>query len=186
MKRSFGVCLILAALSWAVIGCMKESKDSTNKGENGTPTPSGTAPPSDGTLTAVNFDGVEAAIAANKGKVVLIDCWATWCGPCVASFPKLVEKHKHYAEKGLAVMSLSVDDQGDTDEVIAFLQKNGATFTNMHLQRDAAAQKKMQQRFLYKGSIPHAVLFDKTGERVWAGHPMDPKLESKIVAELDK
>src|SRR5690348_10360533 len=61
------------------------------------------------TVTPCKFDGVEAALEAAKGKVVLVDCWATWCGPCVASFPRLVEKHNKYSAKGLAVISLSLD-----------------------------------------------------------------------------
>jgi thiol-disulfide isomerase/thioredoxin len=73
--------------------------------------------------------------------VVLIDCWATWCGPCVASFPLLVEKHKKYADKGLAVISLSTDDVDDSRAVLTFLVKQKATFTNLHMPLDAAGFK---------------------------------------------
>src|SRR4051812_20451114 len=119
------LALPLAALG---VGC--------SKGGNSTgarPLPTGAVPPSDGTLTACGYEGVEAAIAAAKGKVVLIDCWATWCGPCVQSFPELVKKHEKYGPKGLAVISLSLDDSSDSEEVEAFLKKRGANFTNIHL-----------------------------------------------------
>ena len=132
------------------------------------------------------FDGVEKAIADAKGKVVLIDCWAQWCPPCVASFPKLVEKHQKYGAKGLAVISLSTDKVVDSPKVIAFLKKNNATFTNLHMPMDAAAQQGLIDKFAFKGGIPHAVLFDRTGKRVWTGHPMEPKLPPLIEAELAK
>jgi thiol-disulfide isomerase/thioredoxin len=152
------------------------------------PTPDDAAPPTPGEVAvkAVRFDGVEKAIADAKGKVVLVDCWATWCGPCVASFPKLVEKHQQYGSQGLAVMSLSLDRPADAGKVLPFLQNHNATFTNLHLTMDQAAQKGLQEKFAYKNAIPHAVLFDKTGKRVWSGHPMDPKLTPMIEAELAK
>lgn len=137
-------------------------------------------------VTRCKFDGVEKAIADAKGKVVLIDCWATWCPPCVASFPKLVEKHQKYASKGLAVISLSTDKVADAPKVLPFLQKMNASFTNLHMPLDAAGQKGLQEKFEYRNAIPHAVLFDKTGKRVWSGHPMDPKLTALIEAELAK
>jgi thiol-disulfide isomerase/thioredoxin len=149
---------------------------------------SGPSAPGSGEVAVkqVRFDGVESALADAKGKVVLIDCWATWCGPCVASFPKLVEKHEQYADKGLAVISLSTDKAADANKVIDFLKRNRATFLNLHLPLDAAAAKSLQEKFAYKNAIPHAVLFSKTGERVWAGHPMDKNLTALIEAELAK
>jgi thiol-disulfide isomerase/thioredoxin len=132
------------------------------------------------------FDTVEKTIADAKGKVVLIDCWATWCPPCVASFPKLVEKHNKYGTKGLLVISLSTDRPADAPKVLPFLQKMNATCTNLHMTMDAAAQKGLTEKFGYKNAIPHAVLFDKSGKRVWVGHPMDPKLTTQIETELAK
>lgn len=154
----------------------------------GTTTPEAATSRSPGNVevSLCKFDGIEKAIGKAKGKVVLIDCWATWCGPCVASFPKLVEKHQKYAGKGLSVISLSTDTPADGGKVIAFLKKQNATFLNLHMPLDAAAQKGLQEKFAYHNAIPHAVLFDRTGSRVWAGHPMDPKLTSLIETELTK
>jgi hypothetical protein len=71
-------------------------------------------------------------------------------------------------------------------KVIAFLKRNNATFTNLHMPLDAAAQKGLVEKFAFKNAIPHAVLFDKTGTRVWAGHPINPQLVSLIERELAK
>jgi cytochrome c biogenesis protein CcmG/thiol:disulfide interchange protein DsbE len=49
-------------------------------------------------------------LASQKGKVILLDFWATWCGPCVVEIPWFVEFQSRYGSKGLAVVGISVDD----------------------------------------------------------------------------
>jgi thiol-disulfide isomerase/thioredoxin len=51
-------------------------------------------------LTIGTTPGVEAFIQNAKGSVVLVDFWATWCGPCVKKFPALVKLHQEYGPKG--------------------------------------------------------------------------------------
>src|SRR5262249_1606730 len=76
----------------------------------------------------------KARIASNgKAKYTLVDAWATTCGPCKENFPHLVEMHHKYGSKGLAVMSLSLDDPTDTKAVASaekFLSEKKAVFTN--------------------------------------------------------
>jgi thiol-disulfide isomerase/thioredoxin len=131
-------------------------------------------------------DAVEAAIAAGKGKVVLVDCWATWCPPCVASFPKLVEEHRKYADRGLVVIGVSLDDPSDADKVSAFLARREATFTNFLLKSGGAAKSRLMDKLGFESAIPHAALFGRSGERVWAGYPADGELAERIAAELAK
>lgn len=74
----------------------------------------------------------------NKGKVILVDCWATWCGPCMEGFPKTVALHEKFKQKGFVVVGVSFDDQGENDEekkaehksALAFLTKQKANFKN--------------------------------------------------------
>src|SRR5262245_40794760 len=61
-------------------------------------------------VRVVDKAGYDKVIAANKGKVVVVDCWATWCVPCRKAFPKTVELSKTYAEQGVVVVSLSFDE----------------------------------------------------------------------------
>jgi len=87
------------------------------------------------TLEAVRFDTFRArvAAAARTSKYVLVDAWASNCGPCKENFPHLVQMHKKYASKGLAVMSASLDDRDDpkaVEEARKFLKEKGATFPN--------------------------------------------------------
>ncbi|HUR53407.1 MAG TPA: thioredoxin-like domain-containing protein [Gemmataceae bacterium] len=189
-------CVSVVALG-VLAGCNKQPTGTASTGKaDPAPAPKSSVavkeapniPPPSGPVKVApcKFDAVEKTIADAKGKVVLIDCWATWCPPCVSSFPKLVEKHQKYGSKGLAVVSVSLDRSSDAGKVLAFLQKQNATFTNLHLTVDAAAQKGLTDKFAYEGGIPHAVLFDKSGKRVWSGHPMDPELAPLIEAELAK
>ncbi|MCS6865714.1 MAG: redoxin family protein [Gemmataceae bacterium] len=145
------------------------------------------------TVTEVKIDGLKKAIADNKGKVVLVDFWATWCGPCKKKFPHFVATHAKYASKGLVCMSVSMDPRGKDDkydkgEVLKFLREAKATFPNYvllnYLQDDAA----VEQFFGLEGGIPFMALFDKTGQRIWTSEQWAEKewTEQQYHAELDK
>lgn len=138
-------------------------------------------------LVHCRFDKVEAALSAAKGKVVLVDCWARWCPPCIQSFPKLVEKHTKYGSRGLVCMSVSLDSGRKAYtpvQVLAFLQSQNATFQNFYLTDLRADASAMDARFGKIEGIPHAVLFNKQGKKIWEGHPMSPEVITKIETEL--
>ncbi len=147
-------------------------------------------PAKDVDVTEVRVADFAKAIKDQKGKVVLIDCWATWCAPCVKKFPHLVEVHKKYAEKGLVCVSLSMDKLGDEDEykkekVLKFLQDKKATFPNF-----IVAEPKKDEEALLKligdyEAIPYMVMFDRSGKKVWASDEK-PKLTDEQLDELIK
>ncbi|HEY2159029.1 MAG TPA: TlpA disulfide reductase family protein, partial [Isosphaeraceae bacterium] len=71
-------------------------------------------------LVKVPYNDFIAKIAANKGpKLTMVDLWATWCVPCKENFPHVVEMHKKYADKGLAVVSLCLDDPDQPNKIAA-------------------------------------------------------------------
>jgi thiol-disulfide isomerase/thioredoxin len=91
-------------------------------------------------LEPVKFDEFLSRIAANKrAKLTMVDCWATWCGPCKENFPHVVEMHRKYGDKGLAVVSMSFDDPKDAKQVAEakkFLDEKKAVFTNFLLDEE--------------------------------------------------
>lgn len=138
-------------------------------------------------VTEVKAAELAKALQAHKGKVVLVDCWATWCPPCVKGFPHLVDRHKKYADKGLVCVSLSLDkleeEDYKKDKVLKFLKDKGAAFPNY-----IAADPKKEEEALVKilgdcSAIPYMVMFDKAGKKVWASDET-PKLTEEQIDKL--
>jgi cytochrome c biogenesis protein CcmG/thiol:disulfide interchange protein DsbE len=63
-------------------------------------------------VTLKDLDGKELSLAQYKGKVVLINFWATWCGPCLVEIPWLIEMQQKYAAKGFTVLGVAMDEEG--------------------------------------------------------------------------
>lgn len=73
-------------------------------------------------------DGRSLRLSDLKNKPVIVDFWATWCGPCRASMPHLNDMHERYSAKGLTVIGMSVDEAGSAP-VKKFATKLGVKFT---------------------------------------------------------
>src|SRR6202162_2711693 len=82
--------------------------------------PSGGAPAPDVTLK--DLDGKDVSIAQYKGKIVLVNFWATWCEPCKLEIPWLIEMQQKYGAKGFTVLGVAMDDEGRS-VVAPFVQK---------------------------------------------------------------
>jgi len=70
-------------------------------------------------FTIDDMNGKPVRLSDYKGKVILLDFWATWCGPCKAEIPHFVELQREYGPKGLAVLGFSVDDTVDKAKAFA-------------------------------------------------------------------
>jgi peroxiredoxin len=65
-------------------------------------------------LVFKDMNGAEVRLADYKGKVILLNVWATWCGPCELEIPELVEAYSKYKDQGVVVLGLSLDDPAET------------------------------------------------------------------------
>lgn len=65
-------------------------------------------------LTLKDMNGNAVRLADYKGKVIVLNVWATWCGPCQLEIPELVETYAHYKNQGVVVLGVSLDDTAET------------------------------------------------------------------------
>ena len=71
-------------------------------------------------------------LAAYRGEVVLVNVWATWCGPCRIEMPALQALHESYGPRGLHIVAVSIDDPGMEDAIRAFVSEYRLTFEVLH------------------------------------------------------
>jgi thiol-disulfide isomerase/thioredoxin len=117
-------------------------------------------------------------LPATAGKVVLIDFWASWCGPCKASFPSFNRLQEKYAAKGLDIVAIGVDD--DPAKHQAFADKMGAKFPIAHDSAHKAAA------FFGPPTMPSSYLVDRKGiiRYVHSGFK-GGKTEAQYAAEIE-
>ena len=119
-------------------------------------------------LTLKDLDGKDISLAQYRGKVVLVNFWATWCEPCKVEIPELIELQQKYGAKGFTVLGVAMDDEGR--RVVApfvgkerFDVKGGQSQMNypIVIGNDAAADK-------FGGLIgyPTSVLISRDGKQI--------------------
>ena len=113
-------------------------------------------------LELTDIDAFNKYLLAQKGRVVLVDYWATWCTPCVKKFPETVRLFQKYHASDLEVVSVSLDSPEDAASVIGFLKRNKADFTNF-LHRESEGRTGFDEHKI-DGGIPFFTLYDRSGK----------------------
>jgi serine/threonine protein kinase/thiol-disulfide isomerase/thioredoxin len=114
-------------------------------------------------------------LAELRDKVVLVEFWATWCGPCVKGIPHLNRLHEQYGPKGLHILSFTDQSRKGIEP---FLRQTPIRYT-IGAGSDLAAEYGVT-------AIPQAFLIGKDGKVLWRGSPSDEELEKRIAAALDR
>ena len=108
-------------------------------------------------VPALNLAGLTDMLAKNKGKVIMLNFFATWCPPCRVEIPELVSVRKKYAEKDVLIVSLSLDE--DPKVVPPFVEKMKMTYPVYTVDRDVAKAFRVSQ-------IPHNAFYSRDGQLI--------------------
>lgn len=95
-----------------------------------------------------------------KGKVVVVNCWATWCPDCHTGMPDLVELHKKYSNQGVVFIGLTGEDESGLEDIQAFLDRYKVEWPNAYGAIDSSVA--LEARY-----IPRYWVFDRSGKVIW-------------------
>ena len=123
--------------------------------------------------------GSEVDLSKMKGKVILIDFWATWCGPCIAEMPTVIEVYNSYHDKGFDVVGISLDE--DKGALKEFIKTNKMPWPQ-YFDGKGWANEIAQQYGI--GSIPATFLIGKDG-KVVASNLRGKALEEAVAESLE-
>jgi thiol-disulfide isomerase/thioredoxin len=182
MKTTLSKLLAVAVLSGLVASgaAAQEEKAVTLK-------PGDPAPP----LAVSKWVKGEPVKKLEKGKVYVIECWATWCGPCVQAIPHVTELQKKYKDKDLVVIGMNVWENDDA-AVEPFVKKMGDKMDYRVAMDDKSggSRGKMAETWMQaagRNGIPCSFIVDRDTKIAWIGHPMqmDRPLEQIIAGKFD-
>jgi thiol-disulfide isomerase/thioredoxin len=180
----------LAATLFALVGC----SDTTAKQGSGLPgstSPPAASPPTAAlSLRVIDERQLASEIERHRGKVVLVDFWATWCPECLKLMPHTVELQKALGDR-LAVILISVDSPEDDQEIVRqSLARNGVTFDS-YVSRYGGSPRSAEAFDIESAALPNVRVYDRAGalRKVFsAGHvppePFEAEDVEKTVRDL--
>ena len=160
-----------------VVGCAPQGEEAAAPAGAGEQA----APPVEVRLEVVDRAGFDRVLQSHRGEVVLVDFWASWCGPCVQQFPHTVEMSHRHAGDGLAVVSVCMDEPEKRENVLAFLRRQGADIENL-LSGLGGGSAAMEAFEVEGGALPHYKVFDRKGE-LRATFSLDPTAAEQFTPE---
>jgi thiol-disulfide isomerase/thioredoxin len=108
-------------------------------------------------FTLKTIEGQEITLSGLRGKVVLLDFWATWCGPCKESIPHLIHLYKTYQDKGFELVGMSTDKAAEVEAVRRFVNSMDIPYPIIMTPEEVARN--------YKATgLPTTVLIDRNGK----------------------
>ena len=142
-------------------------------------TPSASAP--DFSLRDIN--GKKVSLSDYKGSVVLLNFWATWCGPCQTEMPHLEAMYKELGSRKFVVLAISADDARNASKVKPLIKRNGFTFPVLLDKENSVVGV-----YNPESTLPYNVLINEKGEVIWRKASYAPgeevELKAKVVEAL--
>ena len=136
-------------------------------------------------VTPVTAADIRRAVSNAGAKAVLVNMWATWCGPCREEFPALVRVAHKYQDEGLKVMLVSADDSTDMAAIRKFLAEQGVDFpAYIKAEKDQPFIDGLDKR--WTGALPATFIYDGAGKLCdfWEGSASFNVFEQKVVEAL--
>lgn len=165
--------------------------DDTNQGDSVAATENPYISPLNGKL-APNFtledlsSGKKVSLDSYKGRPLVVDFWATWCGPCKVEIPWFEKLHDQYAKDGLEILGVSTDDLDRDDPAKLFTQKRDISefVTKMHMNYPVLLSAQPVEDQYRVDAMPTTFFIDKNGKIVASTIGLAPRAE--IEADIRK
>ena len=167
---------VVIGIGWIVLSRMPQGEDETEKSTQALPQKGYLAP----ALEGVTLSGSPVRLEDLKGKVVLVNFWATWCPPCRLEMPAMQALYTRYHDQGFAILAVNLQEQDD--QMSAFVDEMGLTFPVVI---DRAGDLSSAYRVT---SLPTTFIVDREGiirDRIVGGPLAEALIESKITPLLD-
>lgn len=113
-------------------------------------------------FTLRDINGQQVSLEDFKGQVVLVNFWATWCGPCQVEMPHLQKMYVDLQDQGFVVLSISADNARDASKVKPLIKRNRYTFPVL-LDKDSS----VLNQYNPESVLPYNVLIGKDGNIIW-------------------
>ncbi len=133
-------------------------------------------------FTETDVSGQPVKLSSFRGKYVLLDFWASWCGPCRQENPNVVKAFNKYKDKNFTILGVSLDREGGKADWIAAIQNDGLNWTQVS---DLKFWKSQVAALYYVTSIPANFLIDPNG-KIIAKNLRGDDLENKLEEVLSK
>ena len=178
-RQTLNWLIVIAACTTVAIGCRPPSADGPggarpSSGSHGNLLPPGTPLPDlavEGWLNGPGPTNDEL-----RGQVVVIDVWAYWCGPCLASMPEMVALHKKYRDQGVQFLGLTMEGSAKLDDTRAVVEHSKLSWPNGYGAQETIAALGIK-------AIPTVFVVGRDGKIIWNSDrhgSLDDAIESAL------
>ena len=181
------LCVVVVITGLLLVGKRaskpKASADPTKQNVSGSPEASGTDPAIGSMAPEFSLksvpDGKTVTLSSLRGKAVVVNFWATWCGPCKIEMPWLVDLQKKYGDQGLQIVGITKDDSNE-ETIAKFTKKMGVNYTIV------VGNQQVQDLYGGVGGLPTSFFVNRSGKVVHEiiGLDSESKFEDAIKQAL--